>query len=114
MNRILLRTTSAVTDAAPWLRDWAMYLIGATEGVAGCCGCGEPVINVALVDLVKGREVPGETWCWDCWGKPCTGMPWAYLAELDHIELPRPLVEVPWREADQVVRDLIAERQVSR
>lgn len=87
-----------------WLRDWAMYLIGATEDVAGCCGCGGPVINVTMIDDIRDQEVPGETYCWDCWyARPI-------LAECDHIELPGPLINVHWREADRVVRDLIAER----
>jgi hypothetical protein len=90
-----------------WLGDWATYLLGFGYGSAGCCGCGQSVVNVAIVDDLKGREVPGETYCWDCWyARPI-------LVNFDHIELPRPLVDVPWREADQVVRDLIAERQAA-
>jgi hypothetical protein len=83
-----------------------MYLIGATEGVAGCCGCGGPVINVTLVDAIRDQDVPGEGYCWECWyARPS-------LSECDHIELPGPLVNVHWREADKVVRDLIAERSL--
>ncbi len=92
---------TVVTQDGPW-------------NYAGCCGCGENVVNAVLVDSDNGRLVPGEGWCWSCWSRPCVGMPWQQLAELDHIELPRPLVMVPWREADRIVSALIAEREATR
>lgn len=82
-------------------------MLDSSGSYAGCVSCGRKVINVTLVDEVKGREVPGETYCWECW----YGCP--VLVNCDHIELPRPLIDMPWREANEVVRGLIAERQAA-
>jgi hypothetical protein len=101
MNRILARPLFV---AARWLRDWAMYLIGATEGPATCCGCRGRVINVARVDEnLLGKQTPGEAYCWECW--------YARPILCDHIELPRPIVDTSWREADRIVSGLIADRE---
>lgn len=66
--------------------------------LAGCCGCGRPIVDYILLDA---EDQPVESYCSPCFNRS------GRLPERYHIQLPT-LRRATWPQHDQAVADAVA------